>query len=396
MTTTAASKPAAPSNQPAATHAKARIPRLGRGLSSLMAHAVHVPIPQPSTAIAVNPTAAPAPHAAGSLPPVAAPVAITAPATTPTAGSTQPATVSAAVKRTPVASPPPATQQAEPVDGVRLLALDVIVPNPHQPRQKFDQAALERLAESIRSAGVMQPVIVRQSAGVHKDSKAQYELVAGERRWRAAKLAGLDCIPALVRSLSDKDVAEWALIENLQREDLNPIERAEAFRNLAEHFKLSHDQIASRVGVERSTVSNSLRLLVLHHDVQRLIRDNLLSLGQAKALAGVLDPQQQLLLAKRAIRDAWSVRRVESAVRELLQSGPNPAGGNGAGADQPIKPTARAGSHLADLEQQISRQLGTKVHLRPGRKKGSGSMTIEFYSLDQFDALLARLGVTAE
>ncbi len=275
---------------------------------------------------------------------------------------------------------------------VRLLRPDQIVPNRHQPRQRMDQGSLKSLTESIRLHGVMQPIVVRPMphAAAANVSGSRYELVAGERRWRAAQELGLEEIPVVVAELDDQQLAEWALVENLQREDLNPIDRAEAFQRLAELFHLPHEAIATRVGLERSTVTNLLRLLDLSDYVQGLVRDDLLSMGQARAIAGVDDPAVQRTLAQRAVKEGMSVRQVEAAVRTLAR------GDSGGGGDTK---TQRRGNaklpYLEDLERQIADHLGTKVHLKASRKKGAGSMTIEFYSLDQFDALLDKLGVEA-
>ncbi len=267
---------------------------------------------------------------------------------------------------------------------VRSIPVADIRPNPYQPRKQFDQRALDQLAASIAQDGVMQPILLRR----RPDSLSQYELIAGERRWRAAQLAGLDVVPALVRELADQDTSEWALIENLQREDLNPIERAEAFAQLIDHYELSHEQVADRVGVDRTTITNTIRLLALHHDVQQFVRDGLLFAGQAKVLAGVTDVEAQRALAVKAVRDAWSVRQVEQHVRDLIDS-TNP-GSN-------VAKTRKARSaHTADLERQIAEQLGTKVRLIQGKKKGTGSLTIDFYTLEDFDDLLAKLGVKIE
>ncbi|MFP4144828.1 MAG: ParB/RepB/Spo0J family partition protein [Phycisphaeraceae bacterium] len=264
--------------------------------------------------------------------------------------------------------------------GLRYLPVEALSPNPHQPRQEFDEAALERLAGSIASDGLMQPIVVRPAAG----KKERYELVAGERRWRAARQAGLDRVPALVRDLDDRQLAEWALIENLQREDLNPLDRAQAFQGLIEQFELGHDEIAQRVGLERSTISNLLRLLNLDEGVQQMLRRGQLSMGQARALASVEDPNQQLALAERIVREGLSVRQVEQLVRKL-------ASGD-AGQAEPSRTRVRS-AYLADLEQTLGQQLSTKVAIRPGRKKGSGKMTIEFYSLEHFDQLLEQFGL---
>ena len=266
-------------------------------------------------------------------------------------------------------------------DSMQQVPVHNVKPNPRQARKTFEPTALQSLADSIKSAGVMQPVTVRRAS----DGKT-YELVAGERRWRAAKIAGFDRIPVIVRDLSDGEVAEWSLIENLQREDLNPIERAAAFQSLIDRFGLSHEQIGERVGVERSTISNALRLLTMDDQVQDMLRQGLLSASQAKVLAGMADLLQQRHVAKQAVTNDWPVRRIEQAVRQT-------GGGAPSASSAPVKPRA---SHLADLERQISEQLSTKASLRSGRKKGTGTLSIEFYSLDQFESLLERLGVQTE
>lgn len=309
------------------------------------------------------------------------PVAVTPPAGAPPAEP--PAAPEAAAGAT-AASPASVGGEAA-AEGLWYVQLDAIVPNPHQPRQRFDEAGLRSLAESIRADGLMQPVVLRLVEG--GAAGPRYELVAGERRWRAARLAGLEQIPALVRELDDQQLAELALIENLQREDLNPIDRAEAFQRLGDRFHLTQEAIAARVGLDRSTVANLVRLLQLAPSVQQLVRDDLLSMGHARALLGVEDAVQQEVLAKRAIREGLSVREVEAAARKLANGG--------AGAPVAKAPASRP-HHFEDLERQIGQQLGTKVALRAGRKKGAGRLTIEFYSLDQFDSLLEKLGVTTE
>jgi ParB family chromosome partitioning protein len=211
--------------------------------------------------------------------------------------------------------------------------------------------------------------------------------VAGERRWRAAKLAQLPRIPAVVRDLTDQQLAEWAVIENLQREDLNPIDRAEAFASLAQQFHLSHQDIAGRLGVDRSTIANTLRLLDLHPDIRDLVRQARLSAGHGRALLGLPNPESQLVLARRAVAGGWSVRMIEAAVRRLATA-------DAASAPTPTRATRSA--HLQELEQQIAQQLSTKVRVKPARRKGAGTLLIEFYNLDQFDTLLQRLGVTLE
>lgn len=267
--------------------------------------------------------------------------------------------------------------------GLRSLAVDLVDPNRYQPRQAIDEGALKQLAASIQADGLMQPIVVRPAG-----QAGRFELIAGERRWRAARLAGVEKVPAVVREIDDQQAAEWALIENLQREDLNPIDRAEAFQRLADEFGMTHQQIGGRVGLERSTVANLLRLLDLCGDVRQLIRDGLLSMGQGRAIAGLSDVEAQKVVATRAVKQGLSVRQVEAAVRDLAKGG-------GSGSSSSAKRGGKS-AYLADLERQIAEQLQTRVAIRPGRKKGAGVMMVEFYSLDQFDQLLSRFGVETE
>ena len=270
----------------------------------------------------------------------------------------------------------------------RMVGLDVnnVQPNPHQPRRSFESKSINQLADSIKTAGLMQPIVVRPHPG--PEGQVTYQLVAGERRWRAAKIAGLTRVPAIIRNLDDQQQAEHALVENLQREDLNPIERARGFEHLIEDLKLTHDQVAQHVGVDRTTITNALRLLSLGHDVQTLITNSALSAGQAKALAGIPDHDLQLELAKRAIQHDWSVRQLEREVRSRVQQRDSSRAPQSSGASR--------SPHLDDLQQQIAQQLGTKVRIRQGRKKGTGTLEIDFFSFDQFDALLSRFGVKTQ
>ena len=321
---------------------KNRPSRLGRGLSSLMATPVEVAVPQAAPADAPDsPTPEAADHKASEV--------------------------------------PSGIVSAE--DGLSHLDVTTIQPNRHQPRQRFDPARIKSLAESIKQDGMMQPIVVRPAAA----SDGQYELIAGERRWRAAQEAGLMQVPALIREIDEEKAAELALIENLQREDLNAIEKAEAFQHLGDQFGLTHTQIAERVGLERSSVSNLLRLLDLSDFVRDLVRENVLSMGQARAIAGLADAVQQRALAERAVREGLSVRQVEQEARRLQQP---------AASREPSKSTGQ--SVLGDLEKQIGQQLGTRVKIKAGKKKGAGTLAIDFYSLDEFDALLARLDVKTD
>jgi ParB family chromosome partitioning protein len=278
-----------------------------------------------------------------------------------------------------VESPPAASGEvaaaASPAEGIPIAT---IRPNPLQPRRHFDEQSLGTLADSIKSAGVMQPVVVRRAAG-------GYELVAGERRLRAAQRAGLESIPAIIREADDRAMAELSLVENLQREDLNPIERAEAFQRLIDDHALSHEQVGALVGMDRSTITNHLRLLELNDQVRQLVREKLIGLAHARALLALKEVSLVTKLAARVAREGMSVRVTEQEVKRLnRKSGEPPA---------PRMPTARK-ANFADLEKRLSDHLGTRVQLRPGKKRGAGSMVVEFYNAAQFEGLLERLGFT--
>ena len=281
--------------------------------------------------------------------------------------------------RTSTGLRPPVATIESPIAGVpdatlRQIPLDRIRPNPRQPRASFDQTALQQLATSIRHSGVLQPVLVR---GI---GDGQFELIAGERRWRAAALAGLEALPAVVRELSDADAFETALVENLQREDLGPLERATAYQQLIDMTGSTVDAVARRLGESRANVSNYLRLLKLEQSVQQMISDGALAMGQARAIASISNPQRQVALARLAARRNLSVRQVEALTKDSV------------GIVQPApRPTPRRDAHLGELEEQLSKSLGLSVKVRPGRKKNSGRITIRYDSLEEFDRLAERI-----
>jgi len=263
--------------------------------------------------------------------------------------------------------------------GFQRIPIDDITPNRFQPRREIDQSALERLRDSIKAAGIMQPIAVRPRTAGSSGGEA-WELIAGERRWRAARLAGLTHVPAVVTELDDKDAAEWAVVENLQREDLNPIDRAWAFRSLAERFAMPHKTIAERVGLDRSSITNLIRLTELEAEIQSLIAAGTLSTGHAKALLSIPAGSDRVRLARQAAENAWSVRRLEQLGARAATTSAE------AGA-----PARSPGAH-ADLERQLSEHLGTRVSLRTDASGSKGSIAITFFSLDQFDEIVARFG----
>lgn len=290
--------------------------------------------------------------------------------------------------------PPEVRQHAE--SELRDIPVADIRPNPNQPRSHFDDEMLASLTDSIRSVGVLQPILVRDTGG-------EFELIAGERRWRAAKRAGLQTIPALVRSVGEESTLEQALVENVQRQDLNAIEEAHAYQQLIEHFQLTQEQVAQRVGKSRSTVANFLRLLQLPPGIQRLVVEGQLSGAHARAVLGTPDRAYQEALAKRAVAEGMSVRAVEEAVR--ARSGRDtPAGGTGAGASAGASgaPTSTAGSAapdrpraklpepgLAEVEKLLSEHLDTRVAVEMGSKKGR--IIVDFADLEDLERIYRRM-----
>lgn len=266
--------------------------------------------------------------------------------------------------------------------GVEQVLIEAVRPSPFQARRVFDEAPLRSLAESIRGTGVMQPVIVRAS----KTNIGTYELIAGERRWRAAKIAGLTRLPAIVRELADEEAAEWGLIENLQREDLNAMDRAHGLRMMNERFGLSHAKVAEKVGLERATVANLIRLTELEADIAELISADALSAAHGKALLSMPSGDERVRIAREAARNAWPVRRVEAEVKRAV------AGEATAPSEDAATPRDTARAVLVDLERRLSQQLGTKVTIQSSGK-ARGKISIEFYGLDHFDGLMEKLGL---
>lgn len=271
--------------------------------------------------------------------------------------------------------------------GVQKVPLDSIVPSPLQPRREFREDQLNELMESIREHGVISPLVVRNVNG-------QLELIAGERRWRASRLAGLNVVPVIVREASDRDVLEMALIENLQREDLNPIEEAEAYQRLSKDFHLTQEVIAKRVGKNRATVANTIRLLELSPKVSTLVAQGRLSTGHAKVILGLKHHSLQELVADQVIKKGLTVRSTEKEVERELK-----AGGAGAGkrrsskeSDGPSSPEVL--SAIRDIEERMRSRFSTKVHVNHGNKKGR--IEIDYYGNDDLERILELLGINPE
>ena len=259
--------------------------------------------------------------------------------------------------------------EAEPHDALLTLPVARIRPGRYQPRTKMDQQALAELAASIRSQGLMQPLLVRP---VDRD---RYELIAGERRWRAAQMAGLDEVPVLVREVADDAALAMSLIENIQRENLNPMEEAAGIQRLVDEFRMTHEQAADAVGRSRSATTNLLRLLKLARPVQEMLMEGALEMGHARALLA-LDGARQIEAGKRVAAKGLSVRETEALVNALLQG--------------PAVQRKRVDRDLARLEEEISERLGTTVEIRAG-KNGSGKLVVHYSSLDHLDELVKKL-----
>ena len=259
------------------------------------------------------------------------------------------------------------------------LSLDDIAPNPYQPRQTWNDQQLQELANSIKENGVIQPILVRQ-----KGSK--YEIVAGERRFRAAEIAGLQKIPAMVRQTADSEMLALALIENIHRADLNPIEKAKAYQNFMETFGLTQEQAAQKLGQDRSVVANYIRLLNLPAEVKQMLVDGSLDMGHARAILALPTDDLRRRLANRALAGRLSVREVERLVRLALSEKD----------EKKQKLIFEKPAHIRDLEEKIRSRLGTKVNIQARKNGQRGKIIIEFYSLDEFDSIAQMLGVTNE
>lgn len=255
-----------------------------------------------------------------------------------------------------------------------IVRITQIEPNREQPRKNFDEDALQELADSIKQFGLLQPILVQ-------DRKTYYEIIAGERRWRAAKLAGLKEVPVIIRDYSAQEIVEISLIENIQREDLNPIEEAQAYKRLLTEFNLKQDEVAERVSKSRTAVTNSMRLLKLCDEVQQMIIDDMLSTGHARALISIEDPEQQYTIAQKIFDEKLSVRDVEKLVKNLNKP-------------EKVKKGTQDDNGLdiiyQDVAEKLKQSLGTKVEIS-SKGNGAGKIEIEFYNHDDLDKIIELL-----
>jgi ParB family chromosome partitioning protein len=260
---------------------------------------------------------------------------------------------------------------------LRELPIDLLVRGRYQPRVDFREESLAELAESIRAQGILQPIVVRPLPEQGGGSEMRYEIVAGERRWRAAQLAGLDSVPALVRNVPDEAAVAISLIENIQRENLNPVEEAEALKRLVEEFGLTHEQAAEAVGRSRVSVSNLLRLLELPEAVREMLARRELDMGHARALLAIGSPQLLVEIARRAVRDSWSVRETERAASRVAAAG-------GFAKRKAQKPSVDP--NILRLEAKLGEKLGAVVAIEHGKK--GGRIVIRYHSVDELEGIL--------
>lgn len=390
--------------------------RLGRGLGALIpaaaprAQVSQTSAPKPVTAepkLPQSPSpATSAAESAGGTNQPAQPKATTGASSQPVAAPTPPVQVSAdrsapgsaevvrdvAGTAGVPAADPRSTWNTVPDQAVVSIPIARIQRNPRQPRERFDDAALRALADSIRQDGLLQPIVVRAAPTISPSTGVQmFELIAGERRLRAFTLLGRSTIPALVQKVDDRTSAVLALIENVQREDLNPMERAHGLQRLMHEFSLSQQDLAARVGLDRSTVANLLRLNDLDPHTAAALREGAISTGHAKALLGLADVATRKTLVARVIAEGISVRELEQAVRAVASNGST------APSNHRLPASGRVVSaQVADLERRIGAHLGTEVQLKTGRKPGSGAITISFGSHSQFEGLMDRIGFDLE
>lgn len=285
-------------------------------------------------------------------------------------------------KQSPNREEPETVSKFPPDPQLRLskneLSVDQIKANPYQPRTVWDEKQLGDLAQSIKENGIIQPIIVRKNTD-------GYEIIAGERRYRAACLAGLERVPVLERKATDDEMLELALVENIHRTDLNPIERAKAYRRFIDTFNLNQTEAAKRLGEDRTVVANHIRILDLPKDIRDILSDGGLSMGHARAILSLPSDDLRRKLANRAMAGRLSVREVERLVRKHLEGQP-----------EKILPIKEKEAHIVDLERRLQTLLGTKVNIKPNKRNNRGRIIIDYHSIDEFDRLTEKMGLAEE
>ena len=282
----------------------------------------------------------------------------------------KPKTVKTVKEEKKVAVDTKKSSQQETSNGERMMKKSMIEPNREQPRKKFDEDALQELSESIKQYGILQPLLV-------SDKKDYYEIVAGERRWRAAKMAGLKEVPVVVKEFSTQEIVEISLIENIQREDLNPVEEAMAYKRLIDEFHLKQDEIAERVSKSRTAVTNSMRLLKLDSRVQQMMVDEMISAGHARAILAISDPEQQYNAAMKVFDEKLSVRETEKLVKSILTPTKK----------KPVVSNPTEDAIYESLEEKMKGITGTRVFIHR-KKNNKGKIEIEYYSRDDLDRII--------
>ena len=282
----------------------------------------------------------------------------------------KPKTVKTVKEEKKVAVDTKKSSQQETSNGERMMKISMIEPNREQPRKKFDEDALQELSESIKQYGILQPLLV-------SDKKDYYEIVAGERRWRAAKMAGLKEVPVVVKEFSTQEIVEISLIENIQREDLNPVEEAMAYKRLIDEFHLKQDEIAERVSKSRTAVTNSMRLLKLDSRVQQMTVDEMISAGHARAILAISDPEQQYNAAMKVFDEKLSVRETEKLVKSILTPTKK----------KPVVSNPTEDAIYESLEEKMKGITGTRVFIHR-KKNNKGKIEIEYYSRDDLDRII--------
>ena len=282
----------------------------------------------------------------------------------------KPKTVKTVKEEKKVAVDTKKSSQQETSNGERMMKISMIEPNREQPRKKFDEDALQELSESIKQYGILQPLLV-------SDKKDYYEIIAGERRWRAAKMAGLKEVPVVVKEFSTQEIVEISLIENIQREDLNPVEEAMAYKRLIDEFHLKQDEIAERVSKSRTAVTNSMRLLKLDSRVQQMMVDEMISAGHARAILAISDPEQQYNAAMKVFDEKLSVRETEKLVKSILTPTKK----------KPVVSNPTEDAIYESLEEKMKGITGTRVFIHR-KKNNKGKIEIEYYSRDDLDRII--------